>query len=240
MKGKTNNLLPWISSILIAIIIIGALTLIPDSVTHSNAYNVLVPNSFPSAQVLGLSVIESINEFSGETEVPSYYKESRIGIAVSILFMFVIIPFLFVKGTLQSEKRENPTALWYVGSALLLLVISTSIIKGGIKMSVHQNTRDSAQISRTYDLMRTELTDVSFIVVEQVLELNDIEEMSKISTENIPEVKKSDYQYRMVTNPQDTSVTISISSNQVSDFTATTIIRPYSDQIFKYQRTYSK
>lgn len=238
MKDKTNKWLPWLSSVLIGIIISYALITITDSYSMSKYPDVFLPSTVPSTQVNGISVIESINEFSGDETTSAFYKGARAGITISLILIFVVIPFLYVKGTIQSEKRENPTALWYTGSALMLIIVVMPMIAGASKIHWFQNVSEGSNNGRTQDLMRMELTDVSFIVAEQVMELNEISSMSEINAENIPEIRNSEYPYKLVSNPKDTSVTITISSDKVNNFTATTIIRPYSDQIFKYQRTY--
>lgn len=238
MKDKTNKWLPWISALLIAILIASGLSVISGSFTSSMTAGLFIPNPIPSTQVLGVSVIESINEFTGDNSRSYYYKGARAGITVSLIFMFVIIPFLYVKGTLQSEKRENPTAVWYAGSALMLLIVIMPIIAGTIKIYTHQYAKERSVINITQDRMRMELTGVSFIVTEQILELDDISGMSEITADEIPEVSNSAYDYLFEPNQEDSTVAITISSDKVNNFTATTIIRPYSDQIFKYQRTY--
>ncbi len=238
MKDKTKKWLPWLSSVLIGIIISYALVAISESYTLSSYPGVFLPSPVPSTQVNGISVIESINEFSGDETTSAFYKGAREGIALSLILILVVIPFLFVKGTLQSEIRENPTALWYTGSALMLIIVIMPIIAGVSKVYWFQNGKENSQMSRTRDIMRMELTDVSFIVAEQILELNEISSMSELNIKDIPKIKNSEYPYKLVSNPNDTSVTITISSDKVNNFTATTIIRPYSDQIFKYKRTY--
>ncbi|OAN64704.1 hypothetical protein A8B79_00735 [Balneola sp. EhC07] len=238
MKDKTNKWLPWLSSVLIGIIISYALITITDSYSMSKYPDVFLPSTVPSTQVNGISVIESINEFSGDETTSAFYKGARAGITISLILIFVVIPFLFVKGTIQSEKRENPTALWYTGSALMLIIVVMPMIAGASKIHWFQNVDKSSQMSRTHDVMRMELTDVSFIIAEEILEFDDISVLAEFNAENITEIINSEFHYLLVTNPDDSSATITISSDKVNNFTATTIIRPYSDQIFKYQRTY--
>lgn len=238
MKDKTSKWLPWFSSLLIGIIISYALITVTDSYSMSNYPEVFLPSTIPSTQVNGISVIESINEFSGDETTSAVYKGARAGITISLILIFVVIPFLFVKGTIQSEKRENPAALWYVGSALMLIILVMPMIAGASKIHWFKNVSEGSNNSRTQDLMRMELTDVSFIVAEQVMELDEISSMSELTAENIPDIRNSEYTYMLVSNPRDTSVTITVSSDKVNNFTATTLVRPYSDQIFEYKRTY--
>ncbi len=238
MKDKTSKWLPWLSSMLIAVIISYALITITDSYSMSKYPGVFLPSTIPSTQVNAISTIDSIHEFSGDETTSAFYKGARAGITISLILIFVVIPFLFVKGTIQSEKRENPAALWYVGSALMLIILVMPVIAGASKIQWFQNVNEGSNNGRTQDLMRMELTDVSFNVAEQVMELDEISSMSELTAENISDIRNSEYTYMLVSNPKDTSVTITISSDKINNFTATTIIRPYSDQIFKYQRTY--
>ncbi|MEQ9092458.1 MAG: hypothetical protein RIE52_15295 [Balneola sp.] len=238
MKDKTNKWLPWLSSMLIGIIVSYALITVTDSYSMSKYPGVFLPSTIPSTQVNAISVIDSIHEFSGDETTSAFYKGARAGITISLILIFVVIPFLFVKGTIQSEKRENPAALWYVGSALMLIILVMPMIAGASKIQWFQNVNEGSNYGRTQDLMRMELTDVSFNVAEQVMELDEISSMSELTAENISDIRNSEYTYMLVSNPKDTSVTITISSDKINNFTATTIIRPYSDQIFKYQRTY--
>lgn len=238
MKDKTNKWLPWLSSVLIGIIVSYALITITDSYSMSKYPGVFLPSTIPSTQVNAISTIDSIHEFSGDETTSAFYKGARAGITISLILIFVVIPFLFVKGTIQSEKRENPAALWYVGSALMLIILVMPMIAGASKIQWFQNVNEGSNNGRTQDLMRMELTDVSFNVAEQVMELDEISSMSELTAENISDIRNSEYTYMLVSNPKDTSVTITISSDKINNFTATTIIRPYSEQIFKYQRTY--
>ena len=235
MKDKTNKWLPWISSLLIAILIAYTLTVISDSVSLSSSARIFMPDPVPSTQVLSISAYESINEFSGKNSGIYPYKGALAGITISLILILVIIPFLYVKGTLQSERRENPTILWYLGSALMFWIILVPIIGGVVNIYSFQIAKENSEKSKTQDKMRMELTDVSFVLAEQILELDDI---SEINIENIAKIKNSEFGYLLVSNPEDSSVVITISSNKLNNFTATTIVRPYSDQIFKYQTTY--
>lgn len=238
MKGKTNKWVPWLSSLLIGIIITAALITFSESYTFSTYPGVFLPSPVPSTQVNAISVIDSINEFSGNGTEIGVYDWAREGITLSLILMFVVIPFLYVKGTLQSEKRENPTAVWYIGSALMLVVVIVPLIAGALKFYTYQHTKENSVNNRTQDKMRTELIDISFIVAEHMLELENISELSEFNTSEIEEVRNSKFKYQLTISSEDTSAIITVSSDEINNFTATTSVRPYSDQIFEYQRTF--
>ncbi len=238
MKDKTNKWVPWISSLLIGIIVTAALITVSDSYTFSTYPSVFLPSPVPSTQVNAISVTDSINEFSGNDTEIGLYDWARGGITLSLILMFVLIPYLYVKGTLQSERRQNPTAVWYIGSALMLMIVIVPLIAGTLKFYTYQNTKERSVNNRMQDKMRAELIDISFIVAEHMLELENISELSEFNTSEIEEVRNSKFKYQLTTSSEDTSAIITVSSNEINNFTATTSIRPYSDQIFEYQRTY--
>ncbi|MEO9884349.1 MAG: hypothetical protein ABJR05_10965 [Balneola sp.] len=238
MKEKTNNWLPWLSALLIGIIIAALLTFISSSLSLSRTSAMLIPNSVPSNQLVWISTIESINEFSGENSQSHFYKGALVGITISIILMFVIIPFIYVKGTLQSEDKENPSPLWYVGSAFMLMITILPVIIGSLSIYRYQNVEERSVFSRTQDNMRLELMDVSFTAAEQILELDDISKLSGVSAEILGQLKSSEYQFMLVTNPADSSIAITISSEEIKDFKTTTTIKPYSEEIFTYNRSF--
>ncbi len=128
MKEKTNKWIPWISASLIGVILSAALVFALDSFVYEDSFRHYIPTPTPSAQLVGISVIEAINEFSGDESDHDFSKEIFIGTVISLISMFIVVPYLFLMGTLQSEEKENPTALWYAGSSLMLMVVVLPII----------------------------------------------------------------------------------------------------------------
>ncbi len=85
--------------------------------------------------------------------------------------------------------------------------------------------------------MRMESTDISYRIAELMLEMEDVSEISELTTANFPKISESEYEYSMVSNPQDTSVSLTVSFQQTENSYNITIT-PYSEEMFSYQTEY--
>ncbi len=186
-------------------------------------------NAHPTTFLLGIESIDAIAIFSGDEANGFDFNERTWSVFWNVIFYFFIGPFLLYLGFKNSNHEKMKPWYWYVGSVICLgslLIVPTELLD----IRVFENTKKSAEKSRINDLMRQELTDVSFAIVQyEILEdgLGEGFHLHELGLENL------EFDYEIVNISSDTLIEIRISNQNVTDFSVIQEIRPYSKDLLR-------
>lgn len=167
MNDKIKPLLPWINIGLIIVV----LFLIDYLVT--NVLNVRISNRWdyrqvytiflPGFEILRYITLEAINWFGGD-EQPfiEFIKTASIS-ATGFIIVFILAPWLFVKGLLNSNADNQSFGLtWYFGTIIIILGISISTLYGVRQTIISPKNDRSIESGKLVDQLRTYMTNVAF------------------------------------------------------------------------------
>ncbi len=168
MKDKINNINPWFIAIGLAVSIQILLSLLAvvlgfDLRRQLSEFGYIL--SIPSMKIVANETVQAINEFAGDPRETAELTDIAVTVGLSMFLMFILTPFLLLKGSQQAEDSEDPKQrnwTWYAGAVLIISIIFPVLASSTIGTKVFMNTKASAHNSRQLDLMRSELMDLAF------------------------------------------------------------------------------
>ncbi len=173
MKDKIKKYNDWLIILLVTFVLMFLIHQFTLAMYNASFPATKYFNPIPSTVLLEIGTIDAINIFSGsptESAFPDY-----VPALTGILFWSVLIPFLFVKGYLLSEKMEEDKKhmLWYPATSLA--GIASVVMFGGLITSivVFNNTGKSSEISTQQDDLRYELSQISLKATELMILPNE-------------------------------------------------------------------
>ncbi|MEX0638921.1 MAG: hypothetical protein WD094_00565 [Balneolaceae bacterium] len=119
----------------------------------------------PALKITGYETIQAINEFSGGGNVTAGFSGIALTIGFSMFVVFILTPFLLLKGYQQADRSDDPkqrSLSWFAGAMLIVLSIYPVLTTSLIGTKVLMNINESSQHSRALDMMRSELMDLAF------------------------------------------------------------------------------
>jgi hypothetical protein len=167
MNEKIKPALPWINVCLIIIVLISSqylfssvLNLRSVSQWFSNGFNLTF---LPGMEILRYTTIESINWFGGNEYAFSEFVKSAAVIAAGIIALFVLTPWLFIRGFMHKNSEHRPSGLmWYVGATILILGIGLSTLHV-VQISInYSDSQERMLTSQTTDELRNYMMSVAF------------------------------------------------------------------------------
>lgn len=168
MKDKINNINPWFIAIGIAIsiqVLLSLLAMVLNFDIRNQFSELGYILSIPSMKIVAYETVQAINEFAGDPRETAELTGIVVAVGLSMFLMFILTPFLLLKGSQQVEKSEDSKQrnwTWYAGAVLIISIIFPVLASSTIGTKVFMNTKASAHNSRQLDMMRSELMDLAF------------------------------------------------------------------------------
>ncbi|MDR9418734.1 hypothetical protein [Gracilimonas sp.] len=158
---------PWVKAILIAIGIELLFSFI-TSILSVNIREYLVDIGFvfalPALKISGYETAQAILNFSGDHKDLTEFAQTAITTGISVFVIFIVGPYLLLRGYKQSDQSENPKQRswsWYIGAIMIMMTMIPAILSSVIGTKVYMNTKESMEDSRQKDLLNAELMDLA-------------------------------------------------------------------------------
>lgn len=167
MLDKIKNINPWILAILVALsieLLISALTTVFNFNLRQYFNELGYLFSLPALKISGYETVQAINDFSGEAQNAYSYNETVIISSLGVFTIFILGPYLLIKGYIQSEKsgdKNKRSWTWYIGAILIISTLFPAILSATVGSAVYLNTKESMLDSRQKDQMRMELMNLA-------------------------------------------------------------------------------
>lgn len=168
MLDKIRNINPWFIVIGIAIaleILFPLLGMLVSFNINMWLREIGYIFSVPGMKVVGYEIVQMINEFGGEPKNSDGFNEVAVTVGLSMFIIFVLNPYLLIKGYQQADHSENPKQrswTWYIGAILIIASIFPALVSSFWGTKVFFNTKEAAQNNRELDIMRSELMNLAF------------------------------------------------------------------------------
>lgn len=174
MKDKIKKYNDWLIILLVTFVLMFLIHQFTLAMYNASFPATKYFNPIPSTVLLGIGTIDAINIFSGSPTESGFWD--YVPALTGILFWSILIPFLFVKGYLLSEKKgeDKKHMLWYPATSLA--AIASIVMFGGLITSiiVFNKTGKSSERSRQQDDLRYELSQVSLKATELMILPNEL------------------------------------------------------------------
>lgn len=231
MKFSIRRFNEWLIVILLLILVPAVYSFIRGDVYLQPNNIHYIFNTHPTTITLGISTVDAINIFAGDAPLGFTINWETASMFLNVVMYLMIGPFLLFKGYKKAKVNENWAKpwYWYIGGVICLAAFSIVPIEI-IHMQVFENTKESAAESRTIDMMRDELADVSFATAQYEILENGISESFTIEDLNLENLK---YEYSIENIQSDTLITLAVSNPSIPDFTVKMDVRPNSQRIIK-------
>lgn len=186
-------------------------------------------NVRPSTIILKVNTLDAIAIFGGDS--PSGYAITweTVSMYLNVVLYLMLGPYLLFKGFKKAARNEDRVKpwYWYIGVAIcigMLFIIPAEITR----MYVFENTLEAAEISRTKDKMRAELTEVGFELAQYEIIEDGVNESFRIEDLNLEDLK---FQYSVESLQSDTLIIVSVSDPDLPDLKVKMEVRPYNERL---------
>ena len=231
MKFSIRRFNEWLIVILLVILVPalfyyvrGELKFLPQNLHY-------IFNMQPTTVILGHNTMNAIDIFSGNATSDYTMTWETASMYLNVFLYLMLGPFLLFKGYKKAKENEHRAKPWYWYAGMMICIGSLAIIPTQIiKQKVWSNTKKSAAISRTKDMMRAELAEVGFETAQYAILEDGIDESFSIDELNLEDLK---YEYAVENIQSDTLLTIKVSNPDLPEFSVRMEVRPYSCSVLK-------
>jgi|AntRauTorcE11898_2_1112593.scaffolds.fasta_scaffold16828_2 uncharacterized membrane protein YccF (DUF307 family) len=232
MKFEIKFLNEWLIAIVLLVVISVTAVFYVGNATSNQLLQFFNPNH--GMVLIGLETVDSIKIFGGEVPPAREINVTTISVLISVVFLLMAGPWLFYMGYKHFEDDNSKYKPWYwfIGAVIVLFAISAIPVTIN-SVRVFENTKESAQVSRTKDLMRQELMEVGLAAAELGALENGFNESFRVEDLEMADLK---YEYSVENISSDSLVTIvSTGLKAEGDFSFKVTVNPYQRKVLSFR-----